>query len=162
MLSNIDILLTALLTAMFLYGLYKGLISVITPAAAVISVLIISPLIYNQMSKYFNHSIILKIISLIASYSIIRIILSKVEKSIKDILKIIYLSWIDRLMGGIVILFISCSVIYLIMITAVYLSPDYEKLFSNSIILNNIFILFKRIFSSFENNRYTNYFYQFL
>ena len=74
---NIDTLLIIILAVLFIYGFAKGLISIIIPIAAVIVSFIIAPLIYNHMSKYFDHSIILKIISLIVTYSIIRIILLK-------------------------------------------------------------------------------------
>ena len=114
MFNSIDILLIVILTAAFLYGLYKGLISIITPIIAIIITFVIAPLIYNHLSKYFGHSIILKVISLIAIYSITRIILSKVEKSIKDILKIIYLSWIDRLACAAALVFAAGAIIYLI------------------------------------------------
>ena len=109
MFNNIDILLIAILIFALIYGLYRGLISIIIPVIAIILTFIIAPLIYNHMSKYFDHSLILKIISLIATYSITRIILSKVEKSIKDILKIIYLSWVDRIIGAAALLFISSA-----------------------------------------------------
>ena len=83
MFSNIDILLIAILIFALIYGLYRGLISIITPVIAIIITFIIAPLIYNHMSKYFDHSLILKIISLIATYSITRIILSKVENTME-------------------------------------------------------------------------------
>ena len=103
----------------------KQSISIIIPIAAVIVSFIIAPLIYNHMSKYFDHSIILKIISLIVTYSVIRIILSKVEKSIKDILKIIYLSWADRIIGAAIVLFAACIIIYFLSSIIAYYFPEY-------------------------------------
>ncbi|WP_300368643.1 CvpA family protein [Brachyspira sp.] len=159
MFNNIDILLIIILTVSFIYGLYKGIISIITPIIAIIITFIIAPLIYNHMSKYFDHSLMLKIISLIATYSITRIILSKVEKSIKDILKVIYLSWIDRLACAFVLLFTAGAVIYLLANIIIYLSPEYTEIFSKSIIINYIFYIFKNLFSSlFSNNNYIAYF----
>lgn len=159
MFNNIDILLIIILTVSFIYGLYKGIISIITPIIAIIITFIIAPLIYNHMSKYFDHSLVLKIISLIATYSITRIILSKVEKSIKDILKVIYLSWIDRLACAFVLLFTAGAVIYLLVNIIIYLSPEYTEIFSKSIIINYIFYIFKNLFSSlFSNNNYIAYF----
>lgn len=154
MFSNIDILLITILVCSLIYGLYRGLISIITPVIAIIITFIMAPLIYNHMSKYFDHSFILKIISLIATYSIIRIILSKVEKSIKDILKIIYLSWVDRIIGAAALLFISSAVIYFIVGIIITISPENTQLFSKSIILNYIFDLFHNVFSSFEKDNY--------
>ena len=92
MFNSLDIFIIIILFLIFLYGLYKGIISITVPIIAIIITFIIAPLIYNFASKYFNHSIILKIISFIASYSIIRIILSKVEDSIKKLLKIILMA----------------------------------------------------------------------
>ncbi len=148
MLNNIDIFLIVILTAVLIYGLYKGLISVITPIIAIIITFIIAPLIYNHMSKYFNHSIILKIISLIAAYSLIRVILSKAEKSIKDILKVIYLSWIDRLACAVILLFTAGAVIYFAANIIMYLYPEYTEILHKSIIINYIFYIFRNIFSS--------------
>ncbi|OEJ14892.1 colicin V production protein [Brachyspira hampsonii] len=154
MFSNIDIILIAILVFALIYGLYKGLISIIIPVIAIIITFIIAPLIYNHLSKYFDHSFILKIISLIATYSITRIILSKVEKSVKDILKIIYLSWVDRIIGAAVLLFISSAIIYFVVGIIITLSPENTQLFSKSIILNYIFELFHNIFSAFEKDNY--------
>ena len=157
MLSNIDILLIAILVFALIYGLYRGLISIIIPVISIIITFIIAPLIYNHMSKYFDHSLILKIISLIATYSITRIILSKVEKSIKDILKIIYLSWVDRIIGAAALLFISSTVIYFIVGIIITLSPENTQLFSKSIVLNYMFALFHNVFSAFEKDNYMVY-----
>ncbi|PTY39784.1 CvpA family protein [Brachyspira hampsonii] len=158
MFSNIDIILIAILVFALIYGLYKGLISIIIPVIAIIITFIIAPLIYNHLSKYFDHSFILKIISLIATYSITRIILSKVEKSVKDILKIIYLSWADRIIGAAILLFISSAIIYFIVGIIITLSPENTQLFSKSIILNYIFELFHHIFYSFEKDNYIAHF----
>ncbi|KLI16897.1 CvpA family protein [Brachyspira hyodysenteriae] len=158
MFSNIDILLITILAFALIYGLYKGLISTIIPVIAIIITFVIAPLIYNHMSKYFDHSFILKVISLIAAYSIIRIILSKVEKSIKDILKIIYLSWVDRIIGAAALLFISTAIIYLIVGIIITLSPENTQIFSKSIIINYIFALFHNVFLSFEKDNYMVHF----
>ena len=154
MFSTFDIILIIILAALFIYGISKGLISFIIPIIAIIAALIIAPLIYNNMSKIFDHSVILKIISLIATYSIIRIILAKVEKSIKDILKIIYLSWVDRLLGAAAVMFISCIVIYFILSLCIYLLPEYSNIISQSKVVNCIFSLFKNndyVFSFINN-----------
>ncbi|MBW5400292.1 CvpA family protein, partial [Brachyspira pilosicoli] len=63
---------------------------------------------------YFDHSIILKIVSFLISYSVIRIILSKAADSIKKVLKMIFLSWVDRILGAIVMLFIVSLIISLV------------------------------------------------
>lgn len=154
MFSTFDIILIIILAALFIYGISKGLISFIIPIIAIIAALIIAPLIYNNMSKIFDHSVILKIISLIATYSIIRIILAKVEKSIKDILKIMYLSWVDRLLGAAAVMFISCIVIYFILSLCIYLLPEYSNIISQSKVVNCIFSLFKNndyVFSFINN-----------
>ncbi|WP_304332857.1 CvpA family protein [Brachyspira innocens] len=153
MMINIDTLLIIILAVLFIYGFAKGLISIIIPIAAVIVSFIIAPLIYNHMSKYFDHSIILKIISLIVTYSVIRIILSKVEKSIKDILKIIYLSWLDRIIGAAIVLFAACIIIYFLSSIIAYYFPEYFNYIEKSKVINLIFELFKNNYiSDFINN----------
>ena len=144
MFNSFDFIIIIILGFIFLYGFYKGIISITVPIIAIIITFIIAPLIYNNLSKIFNHSVILKIISFIASYSIIRIILSKVEDSIKKLLKIIFLGWIDRLIGAIVLTLVVCIIIAFIssiitIMPAEILKPEYSNLIQNSKILNLIY-----------------------
>lgn len=144
MFNSFDFIVIIILGFIFLYGFYKGIISITVPIIAIIITFIIAPLIYNNLSKIFNHSVILKIISFIASYSIIRIILSKVEDSIKKLLKIIFLGWIDRLIGAIVLTLVVCIIIAFIssiitILPAEILKPEYSNLIQNSKILNLIY-----------------------
>ena len=144
MFNSFDFIVIIILGFIFLYGFYKGIISITVPIIAIIITFIIAPLIYNNLSKIFNHSVILKIISFIISYSIIRIILSKVEDSIKKLLKIIFLGWIDSLIGAIVLTLVVCIIIAFIssiitILPAEILKPEYSNLIQNSKILNLIY-----------------------
>ena len=147
MFNSFDFIIIIILGFIFLYGFYKGIISITVPIIAIIITFIIAPLIYNNLSKIFNHSVILKIISFIASYSIIRIILSKVEDSIKKLLKIIFLGWVDRLLGAIVLTLVACIIIAFIssiitILPTEILKPEYLNLIQNSKILNLIYDFF--------------------
>ena len=115
MFNNIDIVIIIFLVFIFIYGFYRGIISITIPVIAIAATFIIAPIIYNHASKYFDHSIILKIVSFLISYSVIRIILSKAADSIKKVLKMIFLSWVDRVLGAIVLLFIISIVSYFIL-----------------------------------------------
>ena len=144
MFNSFDFIIIIILGFIFLYGFYKGIISITVPIIAIIITFIIAPLIYNNLSKIFNHSAILKIISFIASYSIIRIILSKVEDSIKKLLKIIFLGWVDRFLGAIVLTLVACIIIAFIssiitILPTEILKPEYSNLIQNSKILNLIY-----------------------
>ena len=144
MFNSFDFIIIIILGFIFLYGFYKGIISITVPIIAIITTFIIAPLIYNNLSKIFNHSAILKIISFIASYSIIRIILSKAEDSIKKLLKIIFLGWVDRLLGAIILTLVACIIIAFIssiitILPTEILKPEYSNLIQNSKILNLIF-----------------------
>lgn len=147
MFNSADFVIIIILGFIFLYGFYKGIISITVPIIAIIITFIIAPLIYNNLSKIFNHSVILKIISFIASYSIIRIILSKVEDSIKKLLKIIFLGWVDRMLGAIVLTLIACLIIafissFIIILPKEILKPEYSNLIQNSTIINLIYKFF--------------------
>lgn len=147
MFNSADFVIIIILGFIFLYGFYKGIISITVPIIAIIITFIIAPLIYNNMSKIFNHSVILKIISFIASYSIIRIILSKVEDSIKKLLKIIFLGWVDRMLGAIVLTLIACLIIafissFIIILPKEILKPEYSDMIQNSTIINLIYKFF--------------------
>lgn len=147
MFNSADFVIIIILGFIFLYGFYKGIISITVPIIAIIITFIIAPLIYNNLSKIFNHSVILKIISFIASYSIIRIILSKVEDSIKKLLKIIFLGGVDRLLGAIVLTLIACIIIafissFIIILPKEILKPEYSNLIQNSTIINLIYKFF--------------------
>lgn len=147
MFSTVDTVLIIILSVLFIYGFYKGFISMTIPLIAIVITIIFAPLIYNHMSKYFNHSLILKIISLIASYSIIRIILSKIEENLKKILKAIFLGWVDRLLGALVIMFISCFVITIIIYIIQSLDMTYNNIIIQSKVAMYIYNTFNNIFN---------------
>lgn len=144
MFDFLDIVIIIILGLIFLYGLYKGIISITVPIIAIAITLIIAPLIYNYASKHFNHSVILKILSFIITYSAIRIILSKVEDSIKKLLKIIFLGWVDRLLGAVVLTLAACIIIALISSVIILSFPEseYSKLIFKSKILMSIYNFF--------------------
>lgn len=139
-----DIIIIIILGLIFLYGLYKGVISISVPIIAIAITFIIAPLIYNYASKHFNHSVILKIISFIITYSIVRIILSKVEDSVKKLLRIVFLGWVDRLIGAIVLTLIACIIISLIssVIIVSFPNSEYSNIISKSKILMSIYKFF--------------------
>ena len=147
MFNNIDIVVIIFLVFIFIYGFYRGIISITIPVIAIISTFIIAPIIYNHASKYFDHSIILKIVSFLISYSVIRIILSKAADSIKKVLKMIFLSWVDRILGAIVMLFIVSLIISLVS----YFVPEY-----GGIIYSSKVLMF--IYNIFNTNNYMNNF----
>lgn len=147
MFTTVDTVLIIILSVLFIYGFYKGFISMTIPLIAIVITIIFAPLIYNHMSKYFNHSLILKIISLIASYSIIRIILSKIEENLKKILKAIFLGWVDRLLGALVIMFISCFVITIIIYIIQSLDMTYNNIIIQSKVAMYIYNTFNNIFN---------------
>lgn len=136
-----DIIIIIILGLIFLYGLYKGVISISVPIIAIAITFIIAPLIYNYASKHFNHSVILKIISFIITYSVVRIILSKVEDSVKKLLKIVFLGWVDRLIGAIVLTLIACIIISLISSVIIISFPnsEYSNIIFKSKILMSIY-----------------------
>ncbi|WP_028329933.1 CvpA family protein [Brachyspira alvinipulli] len=144
MFTTVDTVLIIILSILFIYGFCKGFISMTIPIIAIVITLIAAPLIYNHMSKYFNHSLILKIISLIASYSIIRIILSKIEINFKKILKAIFLDWVDRVLGAIVLLFISCFIIAIIVSLLISLDSKYNDIINQSKIAIYIYNIFSK------------------
>lgn len=139
-----DIIIIIILGLIFLYGLYKGVISISVPIIAIAITFIIAPLIYNYASKHFNHSVILKIISFIITYSIARIILSKVEDSVKKLLRIVFLGWVDRLIGAIVLTLIACIIISLIssVIIVSFPNSEYSNIIFKSKILMSIYKFF--------------------
>ena len=144
MFNSADFVIIIILGLIFLYGFYKGIISITVPIIAIIITFIIAPLIYNNLSKIFSHSVILKIISLIATYSVIRIILSKVENGIKKLLKIIFLGWVDRLLGAVALTLVACIIIafvssIIMILPPEILKPEYSNQIQNSTILNLIY-----------------------
>ena len=150
MFNNIDIVIIIFLVFIFIYGFYRGIISIMIPVIAIVATFIIAPIIYNHASKYFDHSVILKIVSFLISYSVIRIILSKVEDSIKKVLKMIFLSWVDRLLGAIVLLF-AVSLIISIVSYFILNMTEYSYIIYDSKVL-----MF--IYNIFNTNNYMNNF----
>lgn len=150
MFNNIDIVVIIFLVFIFIYGFYRGIISITIPVIAIISTFIIAPIIYNHASKYFDHSIILKIVSFLISYSVIRIILSKAADSIKKVLKMIFLSWVDRILGAIVMLFIVSLIISLVSYFVINMTEYGGIIYSSKVLIF--------IYNIFNTNNYMNNF----
>ncbi|WP_157160000.1 CvpA family protein [Brachyspira pilosicoli] len=150
MFNNIDIVIIIFLVFIFIYGFYRGIISITIPVIAIISTFIIAPIIYNHASKYFDHSIILKIVSFLISYSVIRIILSKAADSIKKVLKMIFLSWVDRILGAIVMLFIVSLIISLVSYFVLNMTEYGGIIYSSKVLMF--------IYNIFNTNNYMNNF----
>ena len=150
MFNNIDIVIIIFLAFIFIYGFYRGIISITIPVIAIISTFIIAPIIYNHASKYFDHSIILKIVSFLISYSVIRIILSKAADSIKKVLKMIFLSWVDRVLGAIVLLFIVSLIISIVSYFILNMTEYGYIIYSSKVLMY--------IYNIFNTNNYMNNF----
>ena len=150
MFNNIDIVVIIFLVFIFIYGFYRGIISITIPVIAIISTFIIAPIIYNHASKYFDHSIILKIVSFLISYSVIRIILSKAADSIKKVLKMIFLSWVDRVLGAIVLLFIVSLIISIVSYFILNMTEYGYIIYSSKVLMY--------IYNIFNTNNYMNNF----
>ena len=150
MFNNIDIVIIIFLVFIFIYGFYRGIISITIPVIAIISTFIIAPIIYNHASKYFDHSIILKIVSFLISYSVIRIILSKAADSIKKVLKMIFLSWVDRVLGAIVLLFIVSLIISIVSYFILNMTEYGYIIYSSKVLMY--------IYNIFNTNNYMNNF----
>lgn len=150
MFNNIDIVVIIFLVFIFIYGFYRGIISITIPVIAIISTFIIAPIIYNHASKYFDHSIILKIVSFLISYSVIRIILSNAADSIKKVLKMIFLSWVDRILGAIVMLFIVSLIISLVSYFVLNMTEYGGIIYSSKVLMF--------IYNIFNTNNYMNNF----
>ena len=150
MFNNIDIVIIIFLVFIFIYGFYRGIISITIPVIAIISTFIIAPIIYNHASKYFEHSIILKIVSFLISYSVIRIILSKAADSIKKVLKMIFLSWVDRILGAIVMLFIVSLIISIVSYFVLNMTEYGYIIYSSKVLMY--------IYNIFNTNNYMNNF----
>lgn len=150
MFNNIDIVVIIFLVFIFIYGFYRGIISITIPVIAIISTFIIAPIIYNHASKYFDHSIILKIVSFLISYSVIRIILSKAADSIKKVLNMIFLSWVDRILGAIVMLFIVSIIISLVSYFVLNMTEYGGIIYSSKVLMF--------IYNIFNTNNYMNNF----
>lgn len=150
MFNNIDIVVIIFLVFIFIYGFYRGIISITIPVIAIISTFIIAPIIYNHASKYFDHSIILKIVSFLISYSVIRIILSKAADSIKKVLKMIFLSWVDRILGAIVMLFIVSLIISIVSYFVLNMTQYGGIIYSSKVLMF--------IYNIFNTNNYMNNF----
>lgn len=150
MFNNIDIVIIIFLVFIFIYGFYRGIISITIPVIAIAATFIIAPIIYNHASKYFDHSIILKIVSFLISYSVIRIILSKAADSIKKVLKMIFLSWVDRVLGAIVFLFIVSLIISIVSYFILNMTEYGYIIYSSKVLMY--------IYNIFNTNNYMNNF----
>ena len=142
--DTIDTIIIIIIAFLFIYGFLKGFISLTIPIISILASLIIAPIIYNHLSKSFNHSLILKILSLLSTYVIIRLILSKVGNELKSILKLIFLNWIDKLLGSFTLVFIFCFIIYIVVSAIILYFPDHIDIIEKSKIIVYVYNIFHK------------------
>ena len=80
----------------------------------------------------------------------IRIILSKAADSIKKVLKMIFLSWVDRVLGAIVLLFIVSLIISIVSYFILNMTEYGYIIYSSKVLMY--------IYNIFNTNNYMNNF----
>lgn len=152
--STLDLCIIIIIAISFIYGACKGAISIISPIISFIAAIFISPIVHNFLIKHisiYKDNIIYKIIIFILIYVIIRIIISKIEKQLKKILNMIFLGWLDRILGGIFsVLIVSFIMTFIVFV--VFIMSDYNiaKVYNSSILLY-LYNIFKHSLSFLAN-----------
>ena len=136
----IDIPIIIIIVFSFIYGFKKGIIGFITPVVSIIVTFLLFPFInifLSNLIAQYNTNIFFKILSFILIYVILRIIFEKTKDLLEQILKVIFLDWLNKVAGGLFMSLIFMFIIWLIYALLAFVIPD-NPLQLNSIILNNI------------------------
>ncbi len=136
----IDIPIIIIIVFSFIYGFKKGIIGFITPVVSIIAAFLLFPFVnifLSNLIAQYNTNVFLKILSFILIYVILRIIFEKTKDLLEQILKVIFLDWLNKVAGGLFMSLIFMFIIWLIYALLAFVIPD-NPLQLNSIILNNI------------------------
>ncbi len=136
----IDIPTILIVVLAFIHGYRKGILSFLMPFAAIAVTLILFPflntVLYSLLEMY-NANIFFRILLLIILYITIRILLEKFRALIEGLLKAIFLQWINKIVGGVFVAFISLFLIWILYVMFAFVIPN-NPLELDSMILNSI------------------------
>ncbi len=132
---------TALITLLaFIHGYRKGVLAFVMPFVAIAAALLLFPILNNIFAvslNQYNVNVFFKILLLIILYVVVRMLLEKFRTFIEGILKVIFLQWINKIVGGFFVAFIALFLIWLMYVVLAFVIPN-NPLELDSIILNNI------------------------
>ncbi len=136
----IDIPTALIIILSFIHGYRKGILAFLIPFIAIAATLMLFPIIYSLLSDViieYNVNVFFRILLFIIIYIVLRIIFEKFRTFLESILKVIFLQWVNKFVGGVFISSVALAIIWLIYVVLAFIIPD-NPLELNSVILNSI------------------------
>ncbi|MCS7249644.1 MAG: CvpA family protein [candidate division WOR-3 bacterium] len=160
----LDILIVIILISGFFQGLKTGLIKSATSFLGIILGIFIANRFYPEISKYFGDTRIIRVISFIIIFLLVFFIFKFFGKVFSEILKVIFLSWFDKLAGGIWGIFATFVTIAFIIHLSLFFFPNLKKYYEKSKIAKRITLYWLRprkspIRNSYFYNNYEKLFF---
>lgn len=140
----LDVLIIIILIFGFIQGLKNGLVKSASGFLGVILGIFIANRFYPELSKHFGDTRIIRVISFILIFPLVFFIFRFIGKVISEILKVIFLSWLDKLAGGIWGIFATFITIAFAIHLSLFFFPNLKKYYEKSKIAKRIILYWLR------------------
>ncbi len=140
----LDILIIIILIFGFLQGLRMGLLKSAANFFGFILGIFIANRFYPELSKYFGDTRIIRVISFIIIFLLVFFIFKFFGNIVSQILKIIFLSWLDKLAGGFWGVFATFITIAFLIHLSLFFFPSLKKYYEKSKIAKRITLYWLR------------------
>lgn len=159
----LDVLIIIILIFGFLQGLRTGLVKSATGFLGLILGIFIANRFYPELSKHFGDTRIIRVISFIIIFLLVFFIFRFLGNIISDILKVIFLSWLDKLAGGVWGIFATFITIAFAIHLSLFFFPNLKNYYEKSKIAKRITLYWLRPRKSpvrtSHNNNYEKLFF---
>ncbi|MEO0097638.1 MAG: CvpA family protein [candidate division WOR-3 bacterium] len=140
----LDILIILILIFGFFQGLRNGLVKSASGFLGLILGIFIANRFYPELSKHFGDTRIMRVISFIILFLLVVFIFRFLGNVISEILKAIFLSWLDKLAGGIWGIFATFITIAFVIHLSLFFFPSLKKYYEKSKIAKRITLYWLR------------------
>ncbi len=136
----IDLPIALIIILAFIHGYRKGILSFVIPFVAIAATILLFPLanaILVDFVAIYNANVFFRILLFILIYVLLRVILEKFREFIEKILNVIFLQWINKIVGGVFVAFVALAIVWAVYVLLAFVIPN-NPLELNSMILNAI------------------------
>lgn len=153
----LDILIIVILIFGFLSGLKTGLVKSASGFLGFILGIFIANRFYPELSKYFGDTRIIRVISFIIVFLLVFFIFKFLGNIISQILKVLFLSWLDKIAGAFWGIFATLITIAFVIHLSLFFFPSLKKYYEKSKIAKRITLYWLRPRKTFIK---TSYYYE--
>ncbi len=140
----LDILIILILIFGFLQGLRNGLVKSASGFLGLILGIFIANRFYPELSKHFGDTRIIRVISFIILFLLVFFVFKFLGNIVSQILKVIFLSWLDKLAGSLWGIFATFITIAFVIHLSLFFFPNLKKYYEKSKIARRITLYWLR------------------